>query len=324
MTANSGQSRSGLDVRERPRRRKWHLRGRRSQGELALLSLPGMVYVIVLFYFPMFGIIVAFENFTYPKGILGSEFVGLQNFKFFFGSTTFLQLIRNTVLYNIVFVFLGTALAIGIAILTFLVRRHRWVVAAFQVLLFLPYFLSFIVIGIIVNAFLSYRSGLVTHLVSSSGGGHPNWYAQPTIWIFVIILVELWQSMGFSSLLYFTGLVGIDPAYFEAAEMDGATNWQVTRYILVPLLTPLIGILLILAIGGLVNANFALFYFVPNSSPELFPTTNVINTWVFRALTTGEVGSPAAVGLFQSVVGLALVLLSNFAVRRLNPDASLF
>lgn len=310
-----------LPTIRRRRRPRWF---RRSQGELALLSLPGMAYVMLIFYVPMFGIVVAFENFNYPKGILGSDFVGLDNFRFFFGSQTFIQLIRNTVLYNIVFVFLGTFVAIGIAILAFMLRVRRWVIGVYQVILFLPYFLSFIVIGIFVKAFLSYRNGLVTGAIESAGGGHINFYNDPTVWIFIIVLVQLWQSMGFSSLLYFTGLVGIDPAYFEAAEMDGASNRQIIRYLLVPLLSPLIGILLILSIGGLVNANFALFYFVPDDTPGLFPTTDVINTWVFRALSAGEVGGPAAVGLFQSFVGLILVLLSNFAVRRINSDASLF
>lgn len=297
---------------------------RRSQGELAFLSIPGLTYVIVLFYFPMFGIIVAFQRFSYPKGILGSEFVGFENFESFFGSATFVQLIRNTVLYNVVFVLLGTALAIAVAILAFLLRERRWVVGLYQVVLFLPYFLSFIVIGIIVKAFLSYRTGFVPSLIADAGGERPNFYEKPAMWIFIIVLVELWQSIGFSSLLYFTGLLGIDPAYFEAAEMDGASKWQVIRHILVPLLAPLIGILLILAIGGLVSANFALFYFIPDNSPALFATTDVINTWVFRSLSAGEIGSPAAVGLFQAVVGLLLVLLSNYIVRRINPDASLF
>jgi putative aldouronate transport system permease protein len=272
----------------------------------------------------MFGIIVAFENFQYPKGILHSPFAGLENFRYFFGSATFIEIVRNTILYNVAFVVLGTVLALAIAILAFMVRQHRILVGIYQLILFLPYFLSFIVIGVIVQAFLSPQYGLVTHLVSGASGSHPNYYAVPTIWIVVLVAVELWQTMGFSSLLYYTGLLGIDPALYEAAETDGASRWQVARYVLIPSLAPLIGILLILAIGGLANANFALFYFVPNNSPLLFPTTDVINTYVFRALTSGEIGPPAAVGLFQSVVGLVLVLLSNFAVRRINPDASLF
>lgn len=283
-----------------------------------------MVVIIVLFYLPMLGIIVAFEDFQYGQGIIGSPFIGLQNFQFLFGSPSFTEIVRNTLLYNIGFILFGTALALALAVLMFLLRHHRWVVRIYQLILFLPYFLSFIVVGVIVQGFLSPQYGLVTHLDQRLTGASTNFYAMPGIWIVILILVQLWQGMGFSSLLYYTGLLGIDPTYYEAAEVDGASRLQITRFVLIPSLAPIIGILLILAIGGLMNANFALFYFVPNNSPVLLPTTDVINTWVYRALISGSISPPAAVGLFQSVVGLVLVLFSNLVVRRINPDASLF
>lgn len=303
--------------------RHW-LRGRKSHGQLALLSLPGIVYVFILSYIPMFGIILAFEDFQYNKGIIHSPLVGLSNFRFFFSSPVFFQLVRNTILYNVAFVVFGTLLALGIAILAFMVRQHRRLVSAYQFILFMPYFLSFIVIAFIVQEFLSPTYGMVTHLVAAAGGGAQNYYADPSVWIVVLIAVQLWQTMGFSSLLYYTALLAIDPTLYEAAEVDGASRWSVARHVLIPQISPLIGILLILAIGGLANANFALFYFVPGNSPLLFSTTNVINTYVFRALTSGEISPPAAIGLVQSVVGLILVLFSNFIVRRVNPDAALF
>lgn len=307
--------------------RRWRLfkPRRTSHGQLAILSAPGVLYILIFSYIPMFGIIVAFENFEYPKGILGSPLNGLQNFRFFFGSSEFVQIVRNTVLYNMAFILFGTALSIGIAVSMFLVRHHRRLVRLYQYILFLPYFLSFIIVAVIVNEFLSYQYGFVTHTIESLGGGHPNFYADARIWIIILIAVELWQGMGFSSLLYYTGLLGIDPTYYESAEVDGASRWQIVRHILLPTMSPLIGILMILAVGGLVNANFALFYFVPQNSPLLYPTTNVINTFVFNALIgQGEIGLPAAVGLFQSVVGLLLVVMTNLVVRRVNPDAALF
>lgn len=300
------------------------LRGRTSQLQLLILSLPAMVVIIVMFYLPMLGVVVAFKNFQYSAGILGSPFNGLQNFQFLFGNPSFTQIVRNTLLYNVAFILLGTALSLAIAVLMFLLRHHRWVVRLYQLVLFLPYLLSFVVVGVIVQGFLSPEYGMVTHVAKRLTGVSQNFYAMPTLWILILILVQVWQGMGFSSLLYYTGLLGIDPTYYESAEVDGASRLQITRYILVPSLAPIIGILLILAIGGLMNANFALFYFVPNNSPLLLPTTDVINTWVYRALVSGSIGPPAAVGLFQSVVGLVLVLFSNILVRRINPDASLF
>lgn len=316
----AGSSERKRQPRRPSPRRRFRLGGRTSQRQLALLSLPGVVYVVVLFYLPMLGIVVAFESFLYPRGVLGSPFIGLANFKTVMGSPVFIQILRNTLAYNVVFIILGTVLALVIAILAFLVRRHRILVGAYQLIMFLPQFLSFIVIGVIVQTFLSPQYGLITKL----SGGQTNFYAQPGIWVGILIVVQLWQGMGFSSLLYFTALMGVDPTYYEAAEVDGASKWQISRHILMPELSPLVGILVILAIGNLANANFALFYFVPNNSPILFPTTNVINTYVFRELTTGQIGPPAAVGLFQSVVGLVLVVVSNLAVRKINPDASLF
>ena len=309
------------------KRRSWwrrSFRGRTSQMQLAVLSAPAMVVIVVMFYIPMVGVIVAFENFQYLGGVFGSPFVGLQNFQFLVDSQTFIQIVRNTLLYNVAFIVLGTALSLSIAVLLFMLRQHRWIVRLYQLVLFLPYFLSFIVIGVIVQTFLSPEYGLVTQALKPPHGQAPNFYSIPSIWIAILIGVQLWQGMGFSSLLYYTGLLGIDPTYYEAAEVDGANRLQITRYVLVPSLAPIIGILLILAIGGLMNANFALFYFVPNNSPEVLSTTEVINTWVYRALTSGSIGPPAAVGLFQSGVGLVLVVVSNLMVRRINPDASLF
>ena len=309
------------DVEKRSKRRRW----RKNDSELFVLSLPGVIYILIMSYLPMVGVIVAFKYFNYRGGIFGSPWVGFQNFQFFFESLTFWTLIRNTVLYNIGFIIAGTAVGVSLAVLLYLIRRSTKLVTTYQAIIFLPYFLSVIVVGDIVYALLSYNNGLITHLFSSLGLGHPDFYQMPSVWPYILLFVNLWMGVGFSALLYFTGLIGIDPTYFEVADVEGATRWDKVRHIMLPLLAPVVSILLILSIGGLFSANFGLFYFVPQNSSYLYPATDVINTYVFRALIDlNEIGMPAAIGLLQSAIGLVLVVVANWIVRRINADNSLF
>lgn len=297
---------------------------RRDDWELLALASPGIIYLLVMAYFPMVGAIVAFKTYLYNKGIFGSPWDGLQNFQFFFRSQEFLSITRNTIGYNLAFILLGTVAAIGLAILMFFIHRNKGAVSVYQTVLFLPYFSSWIVVEYIVYGFLSQQHGLIDHAFFPPNHGI-NWYESPQYWPYILTAANLWHGVGFSTLIYFAGIMGIDPTYFEVAAIDGASRWQIVRRIMIPMLSPLIAILVIIALGSIFNADFGLFYFVPNNSAFLFPTTQVINTYVFRALIDlGQIGMSAAVGLYQSVVGLGAVILANYVVKKLNPDNALW
>jgi putative aldouronate transport system permease protein len=295
----------------------------RKNKELILLSLPGFVYKFIFFYLPLVGLIIAFKRYRYDLGLWGSEWVGFRNFEFFFKSEAAFRVTRNTILYNAGFIVCGTVAALVLAIMMNELSR-RWF-KFHQTVLFLPYFLSWIVVGYITFGFMDYEHGALNSILKSFGYEPANWYQDPRLWPFIIILVYLWKAVGFQTLVYYAGIVAIDPSYYEAARIDGASKWQMTRKITLPLLVPLIVILFIVALGGIIRADFGLFYFIPNDSSFLYHATDVIDTYIYRGLRSiGDLGMSTAVGLYQSVVGLLLVIFANFIIRKNNEDNALF
>ncbi|RXZ82122.1 sugar ABC transporter permease [Paenibacillaceae bacterium] len=291
--------------------------------ELFLLSLPAILFKLVFNYLPLVGLMIAFKKFRYDLGIFGSPWNGLDNFKFFFVSDNAWRITKNTILYNSGFIVITMMVALLLAVL--LNEMSSRAVKGYQTALFLPYFLSWVVVGYVVLAFLEQDRGLLHQLFSSFGWKPVNWYQEAEHWPFILNAVNLWKTVGFSTLVYYAGIIGISPTYYEAAKIDGASKWQMVRKITLPLLTPLIIVLLIIAIGGIFRADFGLFYFIPNNSSFLYATTDVIDTYVFRALrTVGDVGMSAAVGLYQSVIGFILVVLSNWIIKKLNADNALW
>ncbi|MBW7455319.1 ABC transporter permease [Paenibacillus sepulcri] len=291
--------------------------------ELFGLSLPGIVYLFIFSYLPMFGVIVAFKNYRYDKGILGSEWVGLKNFEFLFASENAWRITRNTVMYSLSYIIIGTIAALILAILLSQVNK-RWV-KVHQTVLFLPYFVSWVVVGYITLAFLDHASGFLNQTLLSLGMTAHKWYFESGPWPYILILVHEWKAIGFGTLIYFAGIMGISGEYYEAARIDGATRLQMAMKITLPLLTPLISIMLILSIGGIFRGDFGLHYFVPNNSPFTFASTDIIDTYVFRALRElGDIGMSSATGLYQSVVGFFLVITANYIVKKINDDNALF
>lgn len=291
--------------------------------ELFGLSLPGILYLFVFAYLPMFGIIVAFKNYRYDKGILGSEWVGLKNFEFLFASENAWRITRNTVLYSLAYIVIGTIAALTLAILLSHVKKH-WI-KLHQTILFLPYFVSWVVVGYIAMAFLDNSSGFVNQVLQAIGFSPHKWYFEARPWPYILVLVHEWKSIGFAALIYFAGIMGINQDYYEAARMDGASKLQMAYRITLPLLMPLITILLILSVGNIFRGDFGLHYFVPNNSSFALPTTDIIDTYVFRALRDlGDIGMSSAAGVYQSVVGFVLVLAANYTVRKMNEDHALF
>lgn len=302
-------------------KREWrHIHRNR---ELLLLSIPGVAYKFIFYYLPLVGLVIAFKRYRYDKGIWGSEWVGWSNFEFFFQSDTAFRVTRNTILYNASFIAITTVVALALAVMMNELSR-RWF-KFHQTVLFLPYFLSWVVIGYITLGFMDYEHGALNTLLRAFGYDSANWYQNPVYWPFVLNLVHLWKAVGFQTLVYYAGIMAIDPGYYEAAKIDGATRLQMIRHITLPLIVPLIVILLIVAVGGIFRADFGLFYFIPNDSSFLYPATDVIDTYVYRALRSiGDLGMSTAVGLYQSVVGLILVLVTNYVVRKINDANALW
>lgn len=296
---------------------------RKFNFELFGLSLPGVLYLLIFAYAPMFGIIVAFKNYRYDKGIFGSEWIGFKNFEFLFASDTAWRITRNTILYSLSYMFIGTIVALFFAIL--LSQLGKKSVKLHQTVLFLPYFVSWVVVGYIALAFLDNSAGFLNRILESVGLTPHKWYFESGAWPYILVVVHEWKSIGFSMLIYFAGIIGMNQEYYEAARIDGASRAQMAWKITLPLLVPLITIMLILAIGNMFRGDFGLHYFVPGDSPFTMKSTDIIDTYVFRSLRElGDFGMSSAAGVYQSVVGFALVLIANFVVRKVNEDNALF
>ncbi|MFC4778708.1 ABC transporter permease [Paenibacillus sp. GCM10023252] len=295
----------------------------RKNSDIFLFSLPGVIKLLIFAYLPMFGIMIAFKEYRYDLGIIGSPWVGLQNFEFLFQSDVLYRITRNTVVYNLIFIIVGTAAGLMLAMLLNELKRG-WV-KVHQTIMFIPFFLSWVVIGYVGLAFLDPQKGYVNVILVELGRQPINFYNDATYWPLILVLANLWKGIGFTTLVYYAGIMGIDPTYYEAARMDGATKRQMALRITLPALAPLISVLLILAMGGMFRGDFGLFFFLPNNSPFLFRSTEIIDTYVYRSLQSiGTLGMTAAVGLFQSVIGFILVIGSNLIVRKLDDDNALF
>lgn len=292
--------------------------------EMLLMTLPAVVKTLIFSYLPMFGVIIAFKNYIPARGIFGSVWNGLDNFKFFFASQTAWQILRNTLGLNLIGIFLGLVVNVVLALFLYEITR-RFLLKIYQTILFIPWFFSWVLVGLMFTSLLNPNSGLLTALIKAVTGTEVNFYAQPVYWVVILPLVSVWKNAGFGSLVYYSVLMSIDSELFEAAEIDGATKWQRMRFISVPFLIPMICVMTILAFGGIIRSDFGLFYFVPQNQTQLYPVTDVIDTYVYRALAiNGSFGMSAAIGLFQSVVGFVLVLITNKAAKSVDRDYSLF
>lgn len=292
---------------------------------LLLIALPGIVYLLVNNYIPIMGLFLAFKDYSFMKGIFGSDWCGFDNFKFLFATKDAWVMTRNTLLYNLAFIILGTVISIMIAImLCELGKRLR--VKFFQASLLLPNLLSWVVIGLVAYAFLNADSGFINNTIMDAlGKEHVSWYTYPKVWPIILIIVYLWKNAGYQSIVYMASISGIDASMYEAAALDGATKMQQIFKITLPLLKPTVITLTLMSIGRIFYSDFGLFYQVPQNSGALFGVTQTIDTYVYRGLMElNNVGMSAAAGFYQSVVGFILVLIANTVVRKLDPDNALF
>jgi putative aldouronate transport system permease protein len=306
-------------------RRKRNLRlWLRDNGAATMMSLPGVLLLLVFCYLPMFGIIIAFKEYRFDQGIFGSKWIGLYNFQFLFSSAAAWRITRNTVGYHLIFMSTGMTASLVIALLMNEVQgkfRARF----YQSAMFLPYFISFIIVSYFVYAFLNLDNGIVNHILQALGKQTISWYSKPEYWPSILSIVNIWKGTGYGSILYLAVMLGISPEFYEAAKIDGANKWQQIWHITLPMLVPIIMIQVLLSMGSMFRANFGMFYNVTLDRSSLYPTTDVIDTFVYRSLVqAGDIGMSAAAGVYQSVVGFVLVLLSNWAVRRVDPERALF
>jgi putative aldouronate transport system permease protein len=292
---------------------------------LYMMMLPGMLYVIINNYIPMAGLRIAFKQYNYSKGISGSKFVGFKNFEFLFKTKDAFIITRNTLCYNAVFIFLGTVLAITVAILLNDIRKVR-LKKFYQTVILIPFLISMVVVSYLVYAFLSADTGFINNSILIPLGFKPiSWYSTPKYWPFILVIVNLWKGFGYTSIIYFATLVGIDKGYFEAAAIDGASRWQQIKHITLPCLKSTIITLTLMSIGRIFYSDFGLFYQVPMNSGILIDATNTIDTYVYRGLITLNNASMAsAAGFYQSIVGFILVLTANFVVKKVSKENALF
>jgi len=300
------------------------LKSLKSQKWLWLIALPGLAIVFVFNYLPMFGVILAFKNYRPAAGIFGSEWAGFENFKYLFSTRDAWNITYNTLFLNSLFIITGTVGGILIALLVNEVR-NKWLVKFYQSAMFLPYFISWVIVSYFVYSLLSYDMGMVNNLLASLGMEPVQWYNEPKLWPAILTIVNLWKGVGYGSVIYLAGIMGIDAELYEAATIDGASKLQQASGITLPLLSPLIITLTLMAIGRIFFADFGLFYNVTLDNGGLYSTTNVIDTYVFRALKfSGDIGMASAAGFYQAFVGFLLVLASNLFVKKINPERALF
>jgi putative aldouronate transport system permease protein len=294
---------------------------------LALLALPGVGFFLVFAYAPMAGLVVAFKDFNISEGVFGSPWVGLQNFRFFFSSGDAARVLTNTVLLNAAF--LAATLVTGLVLAVMINEiRSRWLRKPLQSAVFFPYFVSPIVISIILQVLLSGvggTGGAVNSLLNVFSLPQVSWYSEPGPWPWVLTIVKVWQLGGYTSIIFLAAITAIPEEVYEAGQLDGASRAQMAVRITTPLLKPTIGILLTLGVGRIFYGDFGTIYAIVGDNGTLFRTTDVIDTYVFRALRQqGDFGTTAAIGLFQSVVGFVLVCLATLYSRRYARDAAIF
>ena len=291
---------------------------------LLLMLLPAVLYVVIFSYIPMTGIIMAFERYTFDGGIYFSQKVGLKNFNALRLSRKLGMITRNTLLYNIAFISVGVVCEMGSAILLneLLSKRFKKVAQSFM---FLPYFISWVVAGAIMYNIFNYEKGIFNTIMTAIGAAPVDLYNTPHLWPFVLIFLKLWKQTGYGSVVYLAAITGLDQEMFEAASIDGATEWQKIRYLTIPSLIPTMMIMVLLAIGNIFRGDFGLFYQTVKSSALLQPATDVIDTYVFRLLIdSSDYGVSAAAGLYQSVLCFITITVCNGIVKKIQPDYSLY
>ena len=289
-----------------------------------IMMIPGILYLFINNYIPMAGLVIAFKKYSYARGIWKSDWIGLENFRIFF-NTDMAGVIINTLGYNAVFILLSTVISVAVAILINDIRAEK-MKKLFQTVFLIPHLISIIIIAYLVYAFLATRTGFVNNSILAPLGKDPiSWYSTPKYWPFILTFVYLWKTFGYNAVIYYATIAGIDPTYYEAAAVDGAGIWTRIRCITLPELKPAVITLTLMSIGRVFYSDFGLFYQVPMNSGSLIEATQTIDTYIYRGLiNNANIGMSSAACFVQSILGFALVLLSNWLVRRTSRENALF
>lgn len=290
-----------------------------------VMLAPGIIYLIINNYIPMLGLVIAFKKIDYRLGILKSPWVGFSNFEYLFKTSDAWVITRNTIGYNLIFIALGTLVAITVAILLNEIRGIRKK-KAYQTLVLIPYLISTVVVSYLVYAFLSTDSGFINNsILASLGMDRISWYTEKKYWPVILVIVYLWKSFGYNSIIYYATVIGIDGSLYEAAVVDGANRWHKIKDIILPSLKGTIITLTLMSVGRIFYSDFGLFYQVPMNSGPLLDVTNTIDTYAYRGLLQlNDVGRASAAGFYQSMVGFVVVLAANLLVRKIDKENALF
>lgn len=289
-----------------------------------LLILPATIYVFLFGYCTLPYLVIAFQKFNYKQGIFHSEFVGLKNFEFFFKSPKFLEVTFNTVFLN--FMFIGFVIIFAL-IFSLMLNEARGKIfrKVTQSTLLLPNFMSWVVVSYIVYALFASDYGIVNVFLKSIGASPVSWYSSPGPWRVILVLIKVWKDTGMQVVIYLAAITGIDTSLSEAAKVDGASRLQTIRHIIFPLMIPTVSILALLSIGKIFYGDFGMIYGIIGDNGVLYPTTDVIDTYVFRAMRkTGDPSQAMAVGLYQSLMGFLFVFGSNWIASKKTDGGALF
>ena len=300
---------------------------------LVLLTMvaPAAIWLLLLRYLPMGGIILAFKNYkinprnpSFISNLLSSKWVGFKNFEFLFKTNDAWIMFRNTLGYNVVFIILGVIIPVAFAIMMNEFTR-KFVRKTYQTMMFFPYFLSWVVVSYFLNAFLDAQYGMIPAMQAAAGKEVTSWYTTPGPWPYLLVFANLWKNVGYSTVLYLAAITGIDANQYEAAAIDGASKWQQVLYVTIPHLRTMICILFIMNVGRIFASDFGLFYNVPMQNGALFSVTQTIDTYVYRAyIATGNPGQSSAAGLLQNVLGFICILSANAIVKKVDADSAMF
>lgn len=303
---------------------------KRENRELTLMAVPAAVWYVLFCYLPLFGIAFAFKQFTPVPGeslftnlFVNSPWVGLKNFSFLIRSSQMPQIMFNTLFYNLIFLAAGIALPVLLAVFLTEIHNKRFS-GVVQTVMILPYFLSWVIVGYCLYGFLATDEGQVNHVLSLLGREAVQWYQSPQYWRVILILIEIWKSVGYSMMIYLSAITAIDRSLYESATMDGAGFWRKTFRITLPQLRPTISTIFILRMGSILASDFGLFYQVPLDSNSLQPVTQTLDVYVYKALMTqANFSYSSAAAFLQSLVGCVLLIAANLIIRRLDPDSGL-
>ncbi|MCI8286495.1 MAG: sugar ABC transporter permease [Lachnospiraceae bacterium] len=287
------------------------------------MMLPTIIWILVFCYYPMYGVLIAFKKFSYKEGIWGSPWVGFKNFEFLFHYNGTGRIVFNTVFLNILFLSSSTILSILLA-LVFVEIKNRTYKKVVQTIAIFPHFVSWTVVAMFMSGIIG-GSGVLTRWVVSAGGENPQFYSNAGWWPLILMCLRIWQGAGYGTIVYVAAITGFDQEMYEAARVDGATRLQQITRITMPLLKTTAIMLTIMGIGKIFNGDFGMIYALVGDNASLYPTTDVIDTFVYRALRQlNNLGMSTATSLFQAIIGLVLVYLTNVVTKKIEPDAAIF